>query len=41
VLIATKVGLLDGPGGRGLSPTRIVGAVEQSLKRLGTDRIDI
>lgn len=41
VLIATKVGLLDGKGGSGLSASRIAGAVEESLTRLGTDRIDI
>ena len=41
VLIATKVGLLPGTGGKGLSSSRIVGAVEESLQRLGTDRIDI
>lgn len=41
VLIATKVGLLDGKGGSGLSASRIAGAVEESLRRLCTDRIDI
>ena len=37
VLIATKVGMLPG----GLKPARIADAVEGSLKRLGTDYIDL
>ena len=41
VLIATKVGMLAGEGGEKLAPTRIAAAVEESLKRLGTDRIDL
>lgn len=41
VLIATKVGKMDGPGGSGLAPSRIAGAAEESLRRLGTDRIDL
>lgn len=41
VLIATKVGLLPGEGGEKLQPGRIAAAVEASLKRLGTDRIDL
>jgi aryl-alcohol dehydrogenase-like predicted oxidoreductase len=41
LLIATKVGLLDGDGGTGLSATRIEKALDESLKRLGTDRVDI
>lgn len=41
VLIATKVGMLDGPGGKGLSASRIEQAVEASLRRLGTDYIDL
>lgn len=41
VLIATKVGMLDGPGGSGLKPLRIVAAVEESLRRLRTDYIDV
>lgn len=41
VLIATKVGMLDGDGGSGLAPARIVAAAEESLRRLGTDRIDL
>lgn len=41
VLIATKVGLLDGPGGRKLQPSRIAAAVDESLKRLQVDVIDL
>jgi aryl-alcohol dehydrogenase-like predicted oxidoreductase len=41
VLIATKVGMLPGEGGEALSPARIVAACEASLRRLGTDRIDL
>jgi aryl-alcohol dehydrogenase-like predicted oxidoreductase len=41
VLIATKVGMLDGPGGKGLQPTRIASAIDESLKRLRTDVVDI
>jgi aryl-alcohol dehydrogenase-like predicted oxidoreductase len=41
VLIATKVGMLDGPGGSGLKPSRIAAAVDESLRRLQTDVIDI
>ena len=46
VLIATKVGMLPGPkdeegGGEKLAPARIAAACEASLKRLGTDRIDL
>ncbi|WP_374297637.1 aldo/keto reductase [Sphingomonas sp.] len=41
VLIATKVGMLPGEGGEKLAPTRIAAACEASLKRLGTDRIDV
>ncbi|RHW19153.1 aldo/keto reductase [Sphingomonas gilva] len=37
VLIATKVGMMPG----GLAPDRIADAVEESLRRLGTDRIDL
>ncbi len=41
VLIATKVGMLPGEGGEKLVPARIAAAAEASLKRLGTDRIDL
>ncbi len=41
VLIATKVGMLSGEGGEKLQPARIAAAAEASLKRLGTDRIDL
>jgi len=41
VLIASKVGMLPGEGGEGLSPSRIVAACDASLRRLGTDRIDL
>lgn len=41
VLLATKVGMLAGDGGEKLAPARIAAAAEASLKRLGTDRIDL
>ncbi|WP_339346776.1 aldo/keto reductase [uncultured Sphingomonas sp.] len=41
VLIATKVGMLPGDGGEKLAPARIVAACDASLRRLGTDRIDL
>jgi len=41
VLIATKVGMLPGEGGEKLAPARIAAAAEASLRRLGTDRIDL
>lgn len=41
VLIATKVGMLAGEGGKGLEPARIAAAAEASLRRLGTDYIDL
>ncbi len=41
VLIATKVGMLAGKGGKGLAPARIAAAVDESLARLGTDHIDL
>jgi aryl-alcohol dehydrogenase-like predicted oxidoreductase len=41
VLIATKVGMLPGEGGKMLEPARIAAAAEASLKRLGIDRIDL
>jgi len=41
VLLATKVGMLDGEGGTGLAPARIAAAAEASLQRLGVDTIDL
>ncbi|MCJ2182579.1 aldo/keto reductase [Novosphingobium sp. 1949] len=43
VLISTKTGLPlgDGPGDWGASRSRLIGAVEAALSRLGTDHIDI
>ncbi|MCX8475430.1 MAG: aldo/keto reductase [Sphingomonas sp.] len=41
VLIATKVGMLDGKGGSKLAPARIAAAAEASLARLGVDTIDL
>lgn len=41
VLIATKVGKSMGPGKQGLKPAHIRQAVEDSLRRLQTDRIDL
>lgn len=43
VLVSTKTGLPagDGPGDWGVSRTRLIRSVEASLKRLGTDTIDI
>lgn len=41
VLIATKVGMLDGEGGTKLAPSRIAAAAEASLARLGIERIDL
>jgi aryl-alcohol dehydrogenase-like predicted oxidoreductase len=41
VLIATKVGMMPGEGGEKLAPARIAAACEASLRRLGTDRIDL
>ncbi|HEU4959610.1 MAG TPA: aldo/keto reductase [Sphingomonas sp.] len=41
VIIATKVGMLPGEGGDKLAPARIAAACEASLRRLGTDHIDI
>ena len=41
VLIATKVGMLSGEGGDKLEPARIAAAAKASLKRLGTDYIDL
>ncbi|GAB3735191.1 aldo/keto reductase [Amycolatopsis oliviviridis] len=39
VVVATKVG--DHPGFKGLAPANIKAAAEESLRRLGTDRIDL
>jgi aryl-alcohol dehydrogenase-like predicted oxidoreductase len=39
--VATKVGMLPGEGGEGLSATRIAAAADASLKRLGTEAIDL
>ncbi|RSN59886.1 aldo/keto reductase [Streptomyces sp. WAC 04229] len=43
VLISTKAGLPtgDGPGDAGTSRTRLIKAVDQALRRLGTDYIDL
>ena len=41
VVIATKVGMELGPDRTGLSPRWIAQSVEDSLKRLGTDHIDL
>ncbi|KQM88489.1 alcohol dehydrogenase [Sphingomonas sp. Leaf23] len=41
VLIATKVGMLPADGGEKLAPARIAAAADASLRRLGTDRIDL
>jgi aryl-alcohol dehydrogenase-like predicted oxidoreductase len=41
VVIATKVGMEMGPGKKGLSRAYILGAAEESLRRLQTDYIDI
>jgi aryl-alcohol dehydrogenase-like predicted oxidoreductase len=41
VIIATKVGSEMGPGKKGLSKAYIARAVEDSLRRLGTDYIDL
>ena len=41
VIIATKVGLEMGPGKKGLSKAYILGAAEDSLRRLQTDYIDL
>jgi len=41
VILATKVGMDLGPGKTGLSAGRIRAAVEESLRRLQTDRIDL
>ena len=41
VMIATKVGMEMGPGKKGLSKAYILGAAEDSLRRLQTDYIDL
>lgn len=41
VVIATKVGMLDAAGTQDFSPAHIRYALEQSLRRLGTDYIDL
>ncbi len=41
VVIATKLGMEMGPGKKGLAPAYIRSAVEDSLKRLQTDYIDL
>ena len=41
VIIATKVGMEMGPGRKGLSRAYILRAVEDSLRRLQTDHIDL
>ncbi|MES2441219.1 MAG: aldo/keto reductase [Pseudomonadota bacterium] len=41
VLIATKVGMLQGEGGHHLEPARIAAAADASLARLGIDTIDL
>ena len=41
VVLATKVGMEMGPGRKGLAPAYIRGALEDSLRRLQTDYIDL
>ncbi|MEO7854256.1 MAG: aldo/keto reductase [Rubrivivax sp.] len=41
IVLATKVGKEMGPGQKGLAPAYIRRAVEDSLRRLGTDHIDL
>ncbi len=41
VLVATKVGMDMGPGGKGLSEGHIQSSIDGSLRRLQTDRIDL
>jgi aryl-alcohol dehydrogenase-like predicted oxidoreductase len=41
VVLATKVGMDMGAGGKGLAPEHIARSAEGSLRRLGTDRIDL
>ena len=41
IVLATKVGMDMGPGGKGLSAAHIQRSVDASLRRLGVDRIDL
>src|ERR1700729_1234209 len=41
IVIATKVGMEMAPNRKGLSPAHIARSVEQSLRRLQTDHIDL
>jgi aryl-alcohol dehydrogenase-like predicted oxidoreductase len=41
MMVATKVGMLDGEGGSKLAPARILAACDASLARLGVDTIDL
>ena len=41
VLIATKVGMLEIDGAKGLAPAHIVKAIDASLRRFGTDYVDL
>jgi aryl-alcohol dehydrogenase-like predicted oxidoreductase len=41
VIVATKVGMLDGPDGKGLQPEHIASATDACLRRLGIDHIDL
>jgi len=41
IVLATKVGMDMGPGGKGLRPAHIRASVDASLQRLQTDRIDL
>ena len=41
VVLITKVGMMAGADGRGLSPENIAARVEESLRRLQTDHIDL
>lgn len=41
VLLATKVGILDAAGRQDFSPEHLRGSLEGSLRRLGTDQVDL
>jgi aryl-alcohol dehydrogenase-like predicted oxidoreductase len=41
VMITTKVGMLPIGDGKGLAPSHIAAAIDASLKRLGTDYVDL